>query len=140
MPEKPDIKRKMEFEKPSKSDLKYIEWGFDLYKQRLDFANNYLQHLITLNVAIIGVYITFVDKKIVNFDFGKLIVLCFFLSLLISFGGSLPYDKKTCLDCPSQIKKVTEDSFNRKRICIWVSSISFFIGFVLLSLAVLGLL
>lgn len=125
---------------PKAVDLKYIDWGWELHKKRLDFATELLRNLLTFDVAVIGIYIAFVDKKIIDLEFGKGILFFLFLSLIISFGGVLPYEKDIYLDCPAEIKEMTDSSFYRKRLSIWGSSISFFIGLLLLSLKVLNLL
>lgn len=122
---------------PSPDDLMYVEWGIELLKQGIDYANGYLRHLLTLNVAVIGIYITLVDKKMVDPILGKWIMGFFFMSLLISFFGTLPYQKKIYFRCPSDVKNMTDKTYRIKKVCIWLSSFTFFVGLLLLSLETL---
>lgn len=111
----------------------YVQWGIELHKGGIEFANGYLRHLLTLDVAVIGVYVTLVDKKMVDPNYGKLILGLFFLSLFVSFIGSLPTQKKINFRNPEQVKKMTEKTYFFKKVCIWLSSITFFVGLLALS-------
>ena len=124
-------------EQPSKEDLEYISWGFEIFKKKLDFANEFLRQLITLNVAIIGICIALIEKNIINSGIGKSIAIVFFISLITSFLGALPYENKIYLDCPDDIKRMVENSFKWKRSCLWLASLLFFISFIILSLVLL---
>ncbi|MEN6551312.1 MAG: hypothetical protein ABFC34_00335 [Methanobacterium sp.] len=125
---------------PTEDELMYAEWGVELLKKRIDFANEYLRHILTLNVAVIGLYITLVDKKMANLNFAKLILFFFFTSLFLSFLGLLPTEKVVCYLCPKEIKEMINKTYRKKTISIWLSSFTFFLGILLLSANVFNLI
>jgi hypothetical protein len=87
---------------------------------------------VTLNVAIIGVSIAFIDRQIIDPAYGKIATVVLFISLIVSFLGIIPYERQVTLCKPEEIKGYMEDLFKRKRLFIWFGVSLFTLGLLML--------
>jgi hypothetical protein len=117
--------------KPTTEDEFYLEWGKESLKNNINLANEILKQLITLSTALLGVSIIF--DKIVSDEILRIVVLSlFFISLVLSLLGILPYEKNVALNSPTEIKKFKRKALTQKRIYIWISGAGLTFGFAII--------
>ena len=121
---------------PTEDEKFYIQWGREILKNNLVFTNDVLRQLITLNTALLGSSIAFLDERIIDLTLKKFIILFFLLSLIFSFIGVMPYGNSIDLRMPEEIKKYKETAFKWKRYCLWAASSLLAFGFLI---ALIGL-
>lgn len=114
---------------PNEDDIFYISWGRESLKNNLVFANEVLRQLVTLNSALLGGSIAFLDETIIAVSFKVWVIVAFFLSLIMSFVGMMPYEGSVDLRIPKQIKQHKEDALKSKRCYLWIAGILLGIGF-----------
>lgn len=121
--------------KPLSEEQKfYINWGQETVKNNIKLSNDILKQLISLNSAILGFSIIF-DTIVLDKTFEIIVLFTFFLSLIVSLIGLLPYEKKVNLDTPEEIKVHKNNALNHKRKFLWISAFLMLAGFAI----VLGL-
>lgn len=98
-------------------------------------TDDLLKTLITLSSALLGVGFIFDD-------FAKsplvrvIIILLFFIGLVVSFLGVLPFNVKYDVEDVGEMKQQEVKTFRRKRTHVWASAIIMAAGF---SLAIVDL-
>ena len=115
---------------PSEDDEFYISWGRETLKQNLVFANEVLRQLVTLNVALLGGSIIFLDNKFVDTNIKALAILFFFISLAISFIGIMPYTRSVDLRVADDIRKHKKSALIHKRYYLGVAGGLIGFGFI----------
>ena len=78
-------------EKPTDEDRFYLQWGRETIKNNIALVNDILKHLTTLNTALIGGSIVFIDQGVMHQGAKVAVIVIFFVALFISFLGLLPY-------------------------------------------------
>lgn len=128
-----DTKRKnvMAGSPPSEDEEFYVLWGRETLKNNLAFTNDVLRQLVTLNTALLGGSIAFLDEKLISSTFKGGIVVLFFLSLITSFVGMMPYQHSVDLRLAEEIRQHKENAFRWKRYCLWVAGILLASGFII---------
>lgn len=112
-------------------DLFYINWGRESIKENISLANELLKQLITLCIALLGVSLIY--DKILTYEFLRFAVICFFfLGLIISFLGVLPFEKKIDVLSPSKIREYHQIALKHKLKYIWIASAAIVMGFAII--------
>ncbi len=111
----------IEAQPPSEEDHFYLTWGRETLKNNLAFTNEVLRQLVTLNVSLLGGSIAFLDEKLIDPNFKKVVIILFFLSLVVSFIGMMPYQSTVDLRIPAKIKENRAKAFKWKRRCLWIA-------------------
>jgi hypothetical protein len=118
-------------QKPTEDDLFYLDWGRESIKNNLKNTNDILKQLITISTAVLGLTIVF--ENIIKHDSLRIVVLfLFFLSLIISFLGILPYGKKIQINSAEEIKEFKSKALKTKRLYIWFSGGMILSGFAVI--------
>lgn len=118
-------------QKPSSNDDFYLDWGKESLKNNIKLANDILKQLITLSTALLGVSIIY-EKIVENENLRVVVLILFFLSLILSLLGILPYEKKVALNSASKIKEHKEKALKHKRIYLWLSGAGITFGFAII--------
>jgi hypothetical protein len=116
---------------PTEEDKFYIQWGRETIKNNLNFANEVLRQLITLNSALLGGSIVFLDEKLVKPPFRGLVISAFTLSLIFSFIGMMPYEATIDIRSPQDIKDHKQKALKHKRIYLWIAGFLILAGFLI---------
>ncbi len=90
---------------PSEDDEFYISWGRETLKNNINFLNEVLRQLVSLNVALLGGSIIFLDNRFVDDTFKVIVILAFLFSLMFSFAGIMPYGRSVDLRVAEDIRK-----------------------------------
>lgn len=114
---------------PTEDDKFYVSWGRESLKNNLTHANEVLRQLVTLNSALLGGSIAFVDPTIIAIPFKVGVIIAFFVSLILSFLGIMPYEGAPDLRKPKDIKQHKEDALKSKRCYLWSSGLLLGVGF-----------
>lgn len=110
---------RLEQSDPTPEDEFYLEWGLESLKRNLTFANDILQRLVTLNGVLLGGSIAFYDEHILSATLKPIVLLCFFLSLVLSFLGMMPYERRVDIRMPGCIKQFKQRALQSKRNYLW---------------------
>ncbi len=122
---------------PLEDEEFYVLWGRETLKNNLAFTNDVLRQLVTLNAVLLGGSIAFLDDSLVDSTFKKVIILLFFLSLVFSFVGMMPYGHSVDLRLPEDIRRHKEFAFKLKRYFLWTAGALLASGFIV---ALVGLI
>jgi hypothetical protein len=122
---------------PSEDDEFYISWGRETLKNNINFLNEVLRQLVSLNVALLGGSIIFLDNRFVNDTFKALVMLAFLFSLMFSFAGIMPYGRSVDLRVAEDIRKHKRFVFSLKFYFTVMAGILLGAGFIV---ALVGLL
>lgn len=126
-----DKEEVLQGEPVSDVDQFYIKWGKESIKENISLANGILKQLITLCTALLGVSIIF--DEILTHEFLRFSVVCFFfLGLIISFFGVLPFKRKIDILSPSTIREYHQKALKHKLIHLWIASAAIVIGFAVI--------
>jgi hypothetical protein len=106
---------------PSEEEKFYIEWGRETIKNNLIFANEVLRELVTLNSALLGGSIAFLDDTMLDPTLKPIVVALFLLSLIVSFLGIMPYESFVDLRVPDQIQQHKRRALRWKRRFLWTA-------------------
>jgi hypothetical protein len=123
--------------RPSSDDMFYFRWGRETLKGNLTLANEVLRQLVTLNSALLGGSIAFLDEAVVDASFKPWIVGAFTISLILSFVGMMPYEALVDLRVPEEVRRHKELAFKSKRRYLWSAGVCLAAGF---GLAIAGML
>jgi hypothetical protein len=115
---------------PSEDDEFYISWGRETLKHNLVFANEVLRQLVTLNVALLGGSIIFLDNIFVDSNIKVFALLSFFFSLIISFIGIMPYARSVDLRVADDIREHKESALKHKLYYLGVAGGLIGLGFI----------
>jgi hypothetical protein len=113
---------------PTEEEKFYMLWGLESLKNNISILNKILRQLVTLDTALLGGSIAFLNDDIINYSFKIWVVFLFFLSLIIAFIGNLPYESRVDLRKPQRIKEHKEKTFKHKRRYLWGSAIVLALG------------
>jgi hypothetical protein len=115
---------------PSDEEEFYLTWGQELPKNSLTLLNDVLKQLVTLNTALLGGSVVFLNGAVMDAWFRNVVIIMFFLSLCTSFVGILPYIRKTILDNPDTVKLVIRSAFTWKLWLIRIAAAFLALGFI----------
>jgi hypothetical protein len=118
-------------QKPTNEDDFYLDWGKESLKNNIKLSNDVLKQLITLSTALLGLSIIY-EKIVENEILRVIVMILFFLSLLLSLLGILPYEKKILLNSASQIKQHKVKALKHKRFYLWFSAAGITFGFAII--------
>ena len=122
---------------PTPEDEFFVEWGLETYKRNLTLANDILQRLVTLNGVLLGGSIAFYDEHIVPPTLKPVVLFCFFVSLVLSFFGMMPYEQKIDIRIPALVKEFKMRALRSKRRCLWCAGGFLTTGFGICFVAIL---
>ena len=115
---------------PSEDNEFYVTWGRELLKNNLSFANEVLRQLVTLNTALLGGGIAFLNDTMIHPGFKQVIIVLFFLSLAVSFVGIMPYQGAIDARIPAEVKRYKEGAFRWKQRYLWTAGGLLVTGFL----------
>ncbi len=115
----------------SDEDSFFFNWAKESIKENVKLANDILKQLITLCTTLLGISIIF-EKIVLHEQFRLLVICSFFIGLIISFIGVLPFEKKVDILSPSEIRDYQERALRHKLRYLWASSISLVVGFAII--------
>lgn len=122
----------LESRKPTEKDLFYLNWGLEIVKNQFNVANEVLKQQISICITLLGVSVVFDDLFNDNNKLKLLVVIIFFIGLIISFFGLIPFERKNVwLDSPSDIEDFQKEAVAYKRKCYLFAGISIFVGIFL---------
>lgn len=116
---------------PTEDEIFYSTWGRETLKNNINLCNDILKQLITISSALLGVTLIF-DQIVVADTVRIFVTTSFFASLIISFIGLLPYERKVSLSTPEDIKDHKQKTLKHKRNYLWISACCLTIGFGLI--------
>ncbi len=116
---------------PSEDDEFYIAWGRETLKNNITFANEVLRQLVSLNVALLGGSIIFLDDKLLDSTFKLFIILAFLLSLIFSFAGIMPFGRYVDLRVAEDIRRHKRLVLSWKLYFLGTAGVLLGIGFIL---------
>lgn len=122
---------------PSEDDEFYISWGRETLKNNINFLNEVLRQLVSLNVALLGGSIIFLNDTFMDSTFKGLVILVFLLSLMFSFAGIMPYGRSVDLRVAEDIRKHKRFVLTLKLYFTGTAGILLGTGFIL---ALIGIL
>ena len=108
---------------PTDDDTFYLEWGKETTKKNIESAHGVLTQFLTLNTALMGGSVAFFTQGSINKSLQLSALFCFFIGLLVSFLGVLPYESNVSPISPSEIKDHKEISLKRKRFFMWLTAV-----------------
>ena len=117
--------------RPSSDDMFYFRWGRETVKNNLTLVNEVLRQLVTLNSALLGGSIAFLDDSVVGAAFKPWIVFAFLASLIGSFLGMMPYEATVDVRVPEEVKRHKDDALRSKRRYLWTAGGCMALGFAL---------
>lgn len=79
--------------------------GRETLKNNINFLNEVLRQLVSLNVALLGGSVIFLNDTFMNSTFKVFVILVFLLSLMFSFVGIMPYGRSVDLRVAEDIRK-----------------------------------
>jgi hypothetical protein len=126
-PEPPAI----EGEPPTEEEEFYVQWGFETIKNNLKFLNEVLRQLVTLSATLLGGSIAFLDTSMIDARYKNAAVAFFFLSLLSSFLGILPYRGEINPLNPNSVKRHKEAAYKSKRFYLLLTELLLALGFLI---------
>lgn len=115
---------------PSEEEEFYITWGRETLKNNLTFANEVLRQLVTINASLLGGSIILLSSNLIDSIFKAFAILFFFVALIFSFIGMMPYEGSVDLRKPDEIRDHKTSALNRKRFFLWSSGILTALGFL----------
>lgn len=117
--------------RPTNEDEFYLNWGKESLKNNIKLSNEILKQIITLSTALLG--LTIIYEKIVSVEILRIIVLLlFFISLVVSLLGVLPFEGTISLNSPTEIKEFKRKVLKHKRIYLWISGGGLTLGFAII--------
>ncbi|RPD44870.1 hypothetical protein DNI29_19400 [Hymenobacter sediminis] len=100
--------------RPASDEDEYLnEWSLNSLKENLTLINDILRQLMTISAAILGVSI-FYEKIITNNSFKIAAISTFFVALILSFFGIIPYGSKIITNDPVAFKEQKKSIFKTK--------------------------
>jgi hypothetical protein len=122
---------------PSEEEEFYVAWGRETLKYNITFTNEVLRQLVTLNSTLLGGSIIFISDDFMNPAFKNFAIIFFFIALIFSFIGVMPYRGFVDLRIPEEIKKHKASTLRWKGYFLWTSGGCTALGFIA---AVIGIL
>jgi hypothetical protein len=115
----------------------YSSLGDESIKQTIPSLISALRQMVTLSSAMIGLMVTFLDKKMIDktvffFSLGSL-----FMSLVIAGVSSFPFLKQIEGRNPAQIKKHYQNSVDTRVLTLKVSGLFFALGLLIVAIGIL---
>jgi hypothetical protein len=124
-----DIVIVVQSRKPTEKDEFYLSWGRELVKNEFNLSNDLLKQQITLSLGILAVSFIFENLFKESHALKSFTLLSFFLSLLISFVGVMPFTRQDVwLDSPDDIETFKKDALKYKRNCYKSSAVFIIVG------------
>jgi hypothetical protein len=118
--------------KPTEKDEFYLSWGREMIKNEFNLSNELLKQQISLSLGILAASFVFENLKDSSY-LKSWILFSFFLALLISFVGVMPFRRDNIwLDSPDDIETFKKDALFYKRICYISSAVCLLVGLLLL--------
>jgi len=123
--------------KPTPEETFYADWARESIRHNLDLANDILRQLITLNTALLGGSVLFLDEHLVPSPLRFLAILSFLVALILSFLGVLPYEGQVDIRNITAVREHKQKAFRHKHAFLWYSAFGMALGF---GFAIAGLL
>lgn len=120
---------------PTHWELAMVQLGADSFKQSMPLLNDLLAKLIVLNTALLGIFTGLKDLPM-PLSFRVLAIVCFAISLVLSFWGVYPKDAKVDPTDPKQIESSYTEGVKRKSSYLKSAAIALIVGF---AVALVGL-
>lgn len=102
----------------------------EILKKMVVKADEQLDRLIKVSSTLLGLGFIFTNFIAVEW-LRVLIIICFFIALVVSFIGVLPFRVRYDIEEVSDIKKQEIETFLRKRRYLWGSAIIMALGFTI---------
>jgi len=115
----------------------YLSLAGDFVKNNTKFVNEVLRQLVTLNTALLGGTIAFMNKDVIRQEFKIPIIICLLGGLVIAFKGIFPYSGKISFFNPLRVEVFNKDALDHKLRFIKQSGICSLIGFLLIIVALI---
>lgn len=127
---------------PSAEDIFYQEWGLETLKDNIATLNSMFRLFITLETALLTLYLGFYDKLVLSPSWVKVIPAALVIvSFISSFIGIYPRATKGNLSIPEDMKtyKQKRAQFKGRILSFaWVTLILGFVSFLVLRLSTWG--
>lgn len=123
---------------PTDEEVFYQEWGRETLKANIGTATDVLKQLITINVALLGGGVAFLEGSDVGSIPRALILFSFFVGLVIALLGVIPTESKIDLRVPAEVKRHKSEALGRKRLCLGVSAAFTVFGLLVAAMVVSG--
>lgn len=127
---------------PSAEDIFYQEWGLETLKDNIATLNSMFRLFITLETALLTLYLGFYDKLVLSPSWVKVIPAALVIvSFISSFIGIYPRATKVNLSIPEDMKtyKQKRAQFKGRILSFaWVTLILGFVSFLVLRLSTWG--
>lgn len=112
----------------SRESVFYSDWALETFKGNLAFANDVLRQLMGLSMALLGGSIAFLDTI---HPTAKLFAnLFFFLALIVSFWGMMPFSGKISPHVPALIREHKQAALRSKLCKLWAAGVLIGLGFI----------
>jgi magnesium-transporting ATPase (P-type) len=122
---------------PSEDEEFYISWGRETLKNNITLVNEVLRQLVSLNIALLGGSIVFLNDNLIDWAFKVAIILMFFSSLIFSFVGIMPRGGRVDLRVAEEIRRHKSRILKWKLYFVGTAGLLLGTGFIL---ALIGLL
>jgi transcription elongation factor Elf1 len=113
----------------------YLSLAGEFVKNNTKFVNEVLRQLITLNTALLGGTIAFMNKDVIRQEFKIPIIICLLGGLIIAFKGIFPYSGKISFFNPLRVEIFNKNALEHKLKFIEWSGICSLIAFLLIIIA-----
>lgn len=115
----------------------YLSLSGEFVKNNTKFVNEVLRQLVTLNTALLGGTIAFMNKDVIRQELKIPIIICLLGGLVIAFKGVFPYSGKISFFNPIRVEAFNNDALNHKLKFIEQSGKCSLIGFLLIIVALI---
>lgn len=115
----------------------YLSLAGEFVKNNTKFVNDVLRQLVTLNTALLGGTIAFMNKDVIREEFKILIIIPLLGALIIAFKGIFPYSGKISFFDPIRVEAFNKEVLDYKLNFIKWSGICSLIGFSLIIAAMI---
>lgn len=112
----------------------FVGLAEDAIKRTTPYLNEFLQKLITLNVAIIGASLVAVKERIIGAAFGLPAILFVFVSLGVAIIGVWPRQHILSMYCAASIEEAERTAIQRKSKFIRAALVMLLISIAMLIL------
>jgi len=122
---------------PDPEDVFFFELGEEIFKRNIPFLNEILKQLVTMSIALSGGSLMFLDKSVCDPTLKLAASVMFFVALISSFVGVLPYRDSVRRSDPDAIKENVKKATEWKNGFVWAASIFIGLGLILAFFGVL---
>lgn len=114
----------------------YLQWEREGVKNSIALANDILKQLVTLNTALLGGSVVFLDDSMMNPIVRTFVIILFLTALVTSFLGMIPHRTPLSRDLV-KIEGHKAAALDHKDTYLWLASSCIALGF---AVAIAGLL